>query len=92
MSKPLKPMTKEELERRTDIPQVHKKAIEHAIWESVDSEDPEDKVWPDYFRADEVECQLGCELHDDDELKNNEYVSDCMWFASGWKARENMSV
>ena len=47
MSKPSKPMTKEELERRTDIPQVHKKAIEHAIWEGVDSRDPEDKIWPD---------------------------------------------
>ncbi|MBA7602298.1 hypothetical protein ES703_09386 [subsurface metagenome] len=90
MSKPLKPMTKEELERRTDIPEVHKKAIEHAIWEGVDPDDPEDKVWPDYFRADEVECQLGCQISEDDELEDDEYETECIWFQVGWKARENM--
>ena len=90
MIQPAKPMTKEELEKRTDIPEVHKKAIEHAIWEGVDPEDPEDKVWPDYFRAEEVECQLGCELHDDDELDDDEYVTDAVWFEVGWKAREKM--
>ncbi|MBA7468392.1 hypothetical protein ES707_03640 [subsurface metagenome] len=88
MSKPVKPMTREELEARTDIPEVHKKAIEHAIWEGVDPDDPEDKVWPDYFRAAEVECQLGCQLSDDDELEDDEYETDCVWFAAGWKARE----
>ena len=82
MSEPLVPMTKED--------EVHKKAIEHAIWEGVDPDDPEDKVWPDYFRANEVRCQLGCELHDDDELDDHEYVTDCVWFQAGWKARENM--
>ena len=53
---------------------------------------PLDKVWPDYFRASEVRCQLGCELNEDDELDAQEYVTDCVWFAAGWKARENMSV
>lgn len=88
MIKPSKPMTREELEARTDIPEVHKKAIEHAIWESVDPDDPEDKVWPDYFRAEEVECQLGCQISEEDELDDDEYENDCVWFVVGWKARE----
>ena len=90
MSEPLIPMTKEELEKRTDIPEVYKKAIEHAIWEWSNPNDPEDEVWPDYFRADEVECLLGGELQDDDKLVSDEYETDCVWFEAGWKARENM--
>ena len=84
----LKPMTKEELELRRAVPEVYKKAIEHSIWESAFPEELEDKVWPDYFRADEVETLLGCELHEEDELDEDEFVTECMWFGAGWKARE----
>lgn len=84
-----KPMTEQELKNLTNFPEVHKKAIEHAIWESTGPDDPEDKVWPDYFRAEEVACQLGCKISEDDKLAENEYEGDCVWFQSGWKAAVN---
>ena len=89
MSEPLKPMTEEELAAKDDIPQVHKDAIEQSIRNWSLPDDPEDKEWPDYFRAAEVQCQLGCEIGEDDELEDGEYDTDCVWFAAGWKARGN---
>ena len=88
MSKKLKPMTKEELETLKGFPEVHKKAIEHAVWESTIADDPADKVWPDYFRAEEVGCQLECEISESDNAKSleREYEGNCVWFQSGWKA------
>ena len=83
----LKPMTKDELAAMPGFPQVHKDALEKAIWNGVLTDDPEDKEWPDYFRAEEVECQLGCLISEDDELEDGEYETECIWFSCGWKAR-----
>lgn len=92
MSEPLAPMTKEDLEKQVAIPEVYKKAIEHAIFEMTIPEDLEDKVWPDYFRADVVSVELGSVLNEDDELDDHFYTTEAAWFQAGWKAREKASV
>jgi len=91
LSKKLKPMTKEELETLKGFPEVHKKAIELSILNWCGPDDPEDKVWPDYYRAEEVEALSGCEIFEADKLDDAvaEYDTDCVWFQSGWKAALN---
>lgn len=88
MSKAFKPITKEELEKRAEIPKVHREAIEHALWEMVLPE-PEDEIWPDYFRAEEVAVLSACVLSEEDFVDKGEYNSDCGWFQAGWKAALN---
>lgn len=85
-------MTKEDLKKQVGIPEVYKKAIEHAIFEMTIPEEPEDKVWPDYFRREVVLCELSCELNDDDELDDHFYCTEAAWFQAGWKAREKAGV
>ena len=92
MSKQPQPMTKEDLEKQVAIPEVYKKAIEHAIFEMTIPEEPEDKVWPNYFRAEVVTVELGSVLNEDDELDDHFYVTEAGWFQAGWKAREKASV
>jgi len=80
------PMTKEQLEAQTDIPEGCKVAIEHAIWEHTDHNDPEeDKTWADHFRALEVRIERECEPLN--EYKIDAYEVEAMWFRSGWEAR-----
>ncbi len=79
-------LTKEQLAEMDGIPEVYKKAIEHAIWESTSPEDPIDKVWPDYFRAAEVNSLLECKISDDDVVEMVEYQMNCIDFSAGWKA------
>ena len=86
------PMTKEDLEKQVAIPEVYKKAIEHAIWEMTIPDESEDKVWPDYFRADVVSGEVNNALNDDDELDDHFYVTEAAWFQAGWKAREKAGV
>ncbi|KKM68159.1 hypothetical protein LCGC14_1463750 [marine sediment metagenome] len=84
-----KPMTKEELASDTEIPQAHKAAIERAIYNwSLD--EPEDKQWPDYYRGDQVEALRGFVLSEDDEVADDEYDDECVWFGAGWKARDRL--
>lgn len=85
-------MTKEELELQVGIPKVYKKAIEHAIFEMTDPKDPEDKVWPDYFRAEVVSCELANALNDDDQVDDHFYVTEAGWFQAGWKAKDKAGV
>ena len=86
------PMTKEELEARTDIPEIYKKAIEHAIYEMALPDDPADAIWPDYFRAEVVTVELGCSLNEDDEVDDHFYNTEAGWFQAGWKARGKAGV
>lgn len=83
-----KPITKEELEKLANFPKVHKEAIESAIGEFV-LDDPEDKIWPDYFRGEMVNVQQGMEISEDDELERGTYETECVWFQSGWMALVN---
>ncbi len=92
MGKPSIPMTKEDLEKQVAIPDVYKKAIEHAIFEMSIPDDPADKEWPDFFRAEVVTVELGSVLNDDDEVDDHFYVTEAAWFQAGWKAREKASV
>lgn len=85
-------LTKEDLEKQVGIPGVYKKAIEHAIYEMALPDDPADQVWPDYFRAEVVKVEMGCQIDEDDELDNHFYTTEAGWFQAGWKARENASV
>jgi hypothetical protein len=88
MSEQISKLTKEDLEKQIGIPEVYKRAIEHAILEMTIPEDPEDKVWPSYFRAEVVSCEVNNVLNDDDELDDHFYVNEAGWFQAGWKARE----
>jgi hypothetical protein len=83
-----KPMTKEELSVQVAIPKPYKDAIEHAIFEMAIPDDPEDKVWPDYFRAEVVECEKNSVLSDSDEVDDHFYVTEAGWFQAGWKAKD----
>ena len=85
-------LAKEDLEKQLGIPEVYKKAIEHALFEMAIPDDPEDKEWPDYFRAEVVKVEQGCALNDDDELAGNFYDTEAAWFQAGWKAREKAGV
>ena len=55
-------------------------------------EDPEDKVWPDYFRADVVSVELASVLNEHDEVDDHFYTTEAGWFQAGWKAREKACV
>ncbi|MBA7677812.1 hypothetical protein ES703_86076 [subsurface metagenome] len=79
-------LTKELLAEMVNFPEAHKKAIEHAIWEMTLPDDPRDHRWPNHFRAAEVNCQLECQISDDDKPAEDEYEGDCVWFGAGWKA------
>lgn len=82
-----KPMTKEELASNSEIPEVHKAAIERAI-DNWSLDEPEDKQWPDYYRGNQVEVLNGLELSEADEVADDEYDDECVWFEAGWKARD----
>lgn len=82
-----KPMTKEELASNSEIPQVHKAAIERAI-DNFTLDEPEDKQWPDYYRGAQVDTLSGLELSEEDEVADDEYEDECVWFMTGWKARD----
>ena len=83
-----KPMTKEELASNSDIPQVHKAAIERAI-ENWTLDEPEQ--WPDYYRGEQVETLLGLVLSEDDKVDDDEYDDECVWFMTGWKAKDRLN-
>jgi len=82
-----KPMTKEELASNSEIPQVHIAAIERAI-DNFTLDEPEDKQWPNYYRGSQVDTLSGLELSEDDEVADDEYEDECVWFMAGWKARD----
>ena len=84
-----KPMTKAELASESNFPQVHKAAIERAI-DNCTRDEPEDKQWPDYYRGDQVETMRGLEISEGDELADDEYDNECVWFMAGWKARDRL--
>lgn len=86
----VKPMTKEELASNIGIPQKYKDAIERAIGNWTLAE-PEDKQWPDYYRGHQVEVLLDFELSEDDEVADDEYDTECVWFLTGWKARDQLN-
>lgn len=88
MSERISKLTKEDLEKQMGIPEVYKKAIEHAIYEMALPDDPADAIWPDYFRANVVSMELECQVSEDDELDDHFYVTEAGWFQAGWKARE----
>lgn len=92
MARVAKPLTKEELAALPDLPQAYKDAIECSLLNWSDPDDPEDKVWPDYFRGEVVESLRGCAISDDDELVDDEYDTKCVWFQCGWKARERAAA
>ena len=79
-------LTKEQLQELVGFPDVHKEAIESAIHQFVHPDEHMDVEWPDYFRAAEVNCQLECQISDDDQVDICEYETDCVWFAAGWKS------
>lgn len=85
-------LTKENLEKQFGIPEVYKKAIEHAISEMSIPDDPADQEWPDYFRAEVVLTESGSQLSAEDELDDHFYVTEAGWFQSGWKAREKADL
>jgi len=81
-------LTKEDLEKQLGIPEVYKEAIEHAIGEMALPDDPADKVWPDYFRAEVVTMELDCRISEEDKLNDHFYCTEAAWFQTGWEARE----
>lgn len=83
-----KPITKEGLASLKGFPELHKKAIESAIGQYM-GDDPEDKIWPDYFRGEMVECQSAMVISEDDKLGDGEYETEAVWFLSGWMALVN---
>ena len=90
MTNKLTRLTKEELKQYADLPGIYKEAIEHAIHEMALPDDPEDAMWPEFFRAEVVNVESECELCD--ELKEDEYVTEAGWFQGGWKAREKAKL
>lgn len=78
-------LTKEELQERKGLRKIYKTAIEHAIYEMVTPNDPEDAVWPDFFRAEVVNMEAECLPKD--SLKDDEYDTEACWFQEGWMAR-----
>lgn len=80
-------LTKEDLEKQVGIPDVLKEAIEHAIFEMALPDDPEDREWPDYFRAEVVKIESECTIAPGVEVDNNFYSTEAVWFQAGWKAR-----
>ena len=82
-------MTREDLEKQLGIPDVLKKAIEHAIYEMALPDDLEDKEWPDYFRAEVAKMESECTLIPGTEVDDHYYVTEAGWFQAGWKARGN---
>ena len=92
MSERISKLTEEDLEKQLSIPVIHKKALEHAIYEMSIADDPEDKIWPDYFRAELFNCMQEWELSDDDEVDDHYYTTEAGWFQAGWKAREKAGI
>jgi len=85
-------LTKEDLEKQVGIPEVLKKAIEHALFEMAIPEDPEDKVWPDYFRGEVVSVEIKSVIAPGVEVDDDFYTTEAAWFQAGWKAREKVGV
>ena len=83
-----KPMTKDELATSEEITRNHVEAIEKAIGEFV-LDEPEDKVWPDYFRGNIFEVLSNVILDPDEKVKDSEYETECVWFQAGWMALVN---
>ena len=83
-------LTEEELQNQVGLPEIYKTAIEHAIYEMALPDDPEDAIWPDFFRAEVVNVEADSELCD--ELKDDEYVTEAAWFQAGWKARNKAEL
>ena len=92
MSEVISKLNKEDLEKQLSIPEVYKKAIEHAIFEMSIADDPEDAEWPDYFRWEIVTMELNCALKEDAEIDDHFYTTEAAWFQAGWKAREKAGV
>ena len=90
MTKKLTRLTKEELEKYASLPKIYEEAIEHAIYKMALPDDPEDAIWPEFFRDEVVNVESDCELCD--ELKEDEYVTEAGWFQAGWKAREKAKL
>lgn len=90
MTEKLTRLTKEELEKYAGLPGIYKEAIEHAIYEMALPDDPEDAIWPEFFRAEVVNVESESEIRD--ELEEDEYVTEAGWFQAGWKAREKAKL
>ena len=88
MTKGLVRLTKDQLERQIKLPNIYKTAIEQAIYQVVNPDEPEDAVWPEFFRAEVVNMEADCELRE--RLEDDEYMTEACWFQSGWKARERI--
>jgi len=85
-------LTKKDLEKQAGLPEVYKKALEHALYETSLPDDPEDAIWPEYFRAEVVLTESGSELHEWDKLDDLEYCTEANWFQAGWKARDKAKL
>ena len=84
-------LSKEDLEKQIGIPDILKRAIEHAIFEMALPDDPEDGEWPDYFRAEVVMVESSCELTPGVEVDDQFYTTEAGWFQAGWKAQKKRS-
>jgi len=90
-NKPAK-LTKEELQKQVGLPAVYKEAIEHAIVDMFALDDADEALCSNYFRAEVVACESENELRNDDELKEDEYSLQAIWFIAGWSARQRKEV
>ena len=79
-------LTREELAIQVEIPQILKQAIEDAIYEMALPDDPEDEIWPDYFRAEVAKVEIESTLSPGVEVDDHFYVTEAGWFQAGWKA------
>lgn len=90
MAEPSEPMTKEDLEKQAFLPKAYKEAIEHAIHEMADPEDPEDQIWPDYFRGVAIGFEKLMLHQENDEVDIHSWEDEAAWFQEGWKVRDRL--
>ena len=82
-------MTKEQL-ANANIPENHKQAIEEAIRQGTNPNEPEDLNWPDYFRGEMAETLSACawtKEEAEETLDPLEYQTECNLFSAGWMAK-----